>query len=112
MEKRKFVRVASRFMVWYQTIDENELSFGKPMSKNISAGGILLEMEEPLKVGTFLSLKFKLPDSPREILVKGKVVRMQRLESGKMDTGIEFSSIEGEDMEMLEKMASEGTPLP
>ncbi|MDD5067362.1 MAG: PilZ domain-containing protein [bacterium] len=106
MEKRKFIRIDSQFIVWYQTIDEDELSFGRPQSKNISAGGILLELDESLKAGTCISLKFKLPNMDREVLAQGRVVRQQRLGSGKIDTGIEFTTISGEDEDLIAKLGS------
>jgi len=36
--KRQFMRINSEFFVWYQTIEEDEVSFGKTASKDVSAG--------------------------------------------------------------------------
>ena len=99
MDDRKFVRIKSKFNVWYQTIDEEDISFGKPSSKDISAGGILLEMEEPPEsVGTLLMIKFDIPDYDKKIQAKGRVVRTKKLESGSFDVGIQFTDISEEDM--------------
>ena len=101
MEQREFVRIKSDFVVWYQTIDEDDFSFGKPLSKDVSAGGILLVMEEGERVGTLLSMKFKIPDYEKEIKAEGRVIRLKKLESGKFDVGIEFLEIAKEDMQAI-----------
>ena len=106
MEKRNFVRIESDFVVWYQTIDEDDVSFGKPKSKNVSAGGIRLEMEDTEKVGSNLRIKFKIPQYPKEIEAKGKVVWVKRIETNKFEIGIEFSNINREDMEAINKFAA------
>ena len=102
MDDRKFIRIKSDFNVWYQTIDEEDISFGKPSSKDISAGGILLEMDEPPEsVGTPLLIKFNIPDYDKKIQAKGRIVRTRKLESGNFDVGIQFTDISEEDMSAI-----------
>lgn len=42
--------------------------------RNISLGGVFIEMEEPVSFGTELTLEFDLPVAPRHIRCKGFVV--------------------------------------
>lgn len=105
MEKRKFVRIKSDFCVWYQTIDEDDVSFGRPQSKDISAGGILLEMEDAERVGATIIMKFKIPSNENEINAKGRVVRVHRLEGQKFEIGIEFTEIDPDDMRLIQNLA-------
>ena|SRR3989338_9319581 len=51
-----------------------EEAFQTFYSENISEGGVFLRTEKPLKVGTMLDLHFSLPNSPRMIYAKGKVI--------------------------------------
>lgn len=106
MEKRQFMRVSSEFFVWYQTIEEDEVSFGKTASKDISAGGIRLELEEPEIMGTCLLMKFQIPNREQNVLAKGKVVWVNKLENGKNEIGIQFYDISEADMSLINEFAS------
>ena len=105
MNQRKFIRIRSDFVVWYQTIDEDDLSFGRPQAVDISAGGILLEMDEGERIGTLLSMKFKIPNYEKEIKAEGRVVRLKRLETNKFEIGIEFLKISDEDIQAINSLA-------
>ena len=107
MEKRQFLRIKSDFCIWYQTIDEDDVSFGRPQTKNISAGGILLEMEEGERVGATIMMKFQLPGYENEINAKGKIVRVTRIEAQRFEIGIEFIEIAPEDMQAINSLADE-----
>ncbi len=106
MENRKFVRVDAKLIIWYQTLEEDEISFGKPLSKNVSAGGILLELDDNLHVNTNLAIKFKIPNHEKDLHIKGKVVWSKKLDSGKTDVGIEFVAITDEDRKIIDEYAS------
>lgn len=106
-EKRKFVRIPIDFKIWYQTIyEEGDFTFGKEPSKNISAGGIQLEMEEVEHVGANLLMKIRIPDHEKEIIAKGKVVWTRRINSEKYDVGVEFYEILPEDMQTINNFAA------
>ncbi len=51
------------------------MEFGEcnAMARNISAGGILVEIQEPLPLGTQVSVHFWMPDSQAQILARGEV---------------------------------------
>ena len=106
MVERNYVRVKSDFLVWYQTVDEDDISFGKPASKNVSAGGILLEMEEEERVGSLLKMKFKIPDHDKDILADGKVAWVKRIAIGIYEIGIEFTKITEEDMAAISRLVN------
>ncbi len=56
------------------------------ISRNISIGGLLLRVDDPVPVRTRVSLTMAVEDPrlrhPIRLLGKGKVVRVERLESG------------------------------
>jgi hypothetical protein len=56
------------------------------ISKNVSIGGLLLRVNDPVPVRTRVSLTLAVEDPrlrrPVRLLGKGKVVRVERLESG------------------------------
>jgi c-di-GMP-binding flagellar brake protein YcgR len=96
-ERRKYVRLKACVAVKYTVV-------GKPgtvtvSSKNISAGGLCLLVEEELAKDTPLQLEFRLPDLNNPIGALGRVVWQRRFESkGErskvyFETGIEFTGI-------------------
>ncbi|MBN1897720.1 MAG: PilZ domain-containing protein [Spirochaetes bacterium] len=104
MEKRRFVRMKSQFCVWYQTIDKSNVYFDRPLSKDISPVGLLIELDKKEEEGSFLMMKFKLPSLKRNISVKGQVVRVKKIGDHKYDVGIEFTDINEEDMVAIRKL--------
>jgi hypothetical protein len=56
------------------------------LSSNVSLGGLLLKVDDPLPVRTQVNLKMSVHDSrlrrPVQLLGKGAVVRVEQLESG------------------------------
>ena len=60
-------------------------------TKDISQGGICLEVKRKLSVGTILRLDFDLPgDKPEHIEALGRVVWQRPKEDGTYSTGIKF----------------------
>ncbi len=43
------------------------------MARNISAGGILIEMPDPMPLGTAVRVHFFMPDSQATIIARGEV---------------------------------------
>ena len=91
-ERRKFVRLKAIVEVKYVVI-------GKPgqmkvFSKNVSAGGLCILMEERLDKDTPLQLHIKIPDLKEPIRALGRVVWQQESDQpGKLNTGVEFVGI-------------------
>src|SRR5262245_7572171 len=67
-------RQAMRFETAFPVILSSE-SFGEcnAMARNISSGGILLEVQEPLPLGTEVRIHFMLPESMATIVARGEV---------------------------------------
>lgn len=93
MDKRKYIRVKSEFYVWYQTFDDDDFSFGKPLSINISEGGMLLKTMHFIKVGTLILTKFSLPSEKADIDVLGKIVWVKKYDSKHYFVGVQFEGI-------------------
>ena len=67
-------RQAMRFETVFPVILSSE-HFGEcnAMARNISSGGILLEISEPLPLGTEVRVHFAMPDSQASIVARGEV---------------------------------------
>ena len=67
-------RQAMRFETAFPVILSSE-TFGEcnAMARNISAGGILLEVSEPLPLGTEVRVHFAMPESMATIVARGEV---------------------------------------
>jgi hypothetical protein len=67
-------RRALRFEKVFPVIVSTD-SFGdfNAMARNISAGGILLEVQEPLPLGTPVRILFWMPESQASIIARGEV---------------------------------------
>ena len=107
MDTRKFKRVKSDIVAWFEVMDTNETVFGRPKVGDVSAGGIRLEMSECRKEGDLMKLKFNLPGSDNEINAIGKVQWCHELESGVFDLGIEFVEIASCDMDAINNYAGD-----
>jgi hypothetical protein len=67
-------RHALRFEKVFPVIVSSD-AFGEvnAMARNISAGGILLEVAEPLPLGTLVRIHFWMPESQAQIVARGEV---------------------------------------
>ncbi len=67
-------RQAMRFETAFPVILSSE-AFGEcnAMARNISSGGILLEVQEPLPLGTEVRVHFMMPESMATIVARGEV---------------------------------------
>src|SRR5687767_8653275 len=65
--------------------------------RNISLGGVFIEMEDPLAFGAEIALEFTVPVAPRTIRCKGFVVWSTRTHPdrvpGKMGVGVRLMDI-------------------
>ncbi len=100
-ERRKFPRKASKIKVKLEVVGSKGLVFEAFLpSADVSIGGVFLESEFFLKLGTELLVVFNLPDIPEVVRVKGFVVRQVRPSTGtkNLRTGfaIEFSEFVGD----------------
>ncbi len=70
MDKRQ----ALRFLTAFPVVLSSE-AFGEcnAVARNISSGGILLELQEPLPLGTQVRVHFSAADSSASIVARGEV---------------------------------------
>ena len=105
MNKRQAMRFETVFPVILSSDNFGECN---AMARNISSGGILLEISEPLPLGTEVRVHFAMPDSQASIVARGEVKNHYFLNFS--DAGgqrsltgmaVRFTSFEAEASEML-----------
>ncbi len=105
-EKRLFPRKPIRTQVVFENEDsEGVLYF---FSTDISLGGIFIESDIPIKVGTQVFLRFHVDTDPRPIQATGEVVRVMRDQSDaeaqtKMGIGIRFLYLHPMDRDKIDR---------
>jgi len=89
MERRKFPRINIATNVSYAVVIPD---YEKGTTKDISEGGMCLEMKRKVAIGTILRLEFDLPgDNPEHIEALGRVMWQKPGETlGVYATGIKF----------------------
>ncbi len=100
-ERRRFKRKEALICVDY----ENAEQFLRDYAINISLGGIFLQTDSPLPVGTTLKLFFSIPELDDLIETTGEVVWVKKSENGnKGGMGIRFNDLTDEAKEKLERV--------
>jgi len=107
-EKRKYLRLDLNVRVNWKKIDDTADVVGEfpDTTRNISAGGFCLNMNEQLQIGDRLQIRMELP-SKKFISAQGRVVWIREFEIDRRtdkktyDTGIEFTEIGNEDREEI-----------
>ena len=89
IERRRSPRTPLVVHVRYRTVDALFAEF----SRNINEGGIFIETECPVGLGTLVDLEFELPGQGEPI---GALGRVMRLENGNPRTGmaVEFEQLD------------------
>lgn len=73
-DKRVQPRIEMRFDKAVPVIVGSEIyGDSSGIARNISLGGMLVEMFEPLPLGSFVTVHFRMPDSPGDIVVRAEV---------------------------------------
>jgi Tfp pilus assembly protein PilZ len=70
MEKRRNHRMDKAFPVSIRSENFGECC---TVARNISAGGIMVEVTDPLPLGTEVQVFFSMPESPTRIVARGEV---------------------------------------
>ena len=95
MKNRKHLRVPIPVQVRLKR--ENSDTFEKTTIKDISWGGVLLDLNEQPAMGTRLLIEFDMPDQSVTVEIWGKVVRVNNDDQGKVDgVGVEFDELDHE----------------
>lgn len=110
-EKRLYPRKPIRTQVVFENEDsEGVLYF---FSTDISAGGLFLETDLPIRLGTQVFLRFSLMPKARPIQATGEVVRVMRDQNeggdGKLGVGIRFIYIHPLDRELIQDFIGPAT---
>lgn len=107
-ERRRTARVPVRIQIQYQTADQ----FFKDYIQNLSLGGIFIETDSPLSVGTHLRVQFCLPGMQEPISTDGVVVHRLHVGGGtnprKGGMGIKFSDLDSGSRGILESYLQQG----
>ncbi len=104
-EKRLYPRRPIRTQVVFENEDsEGVLYF---FSTDISVGGLFIESDVPIRLGTQVFLRFSLTPHSKPIQATGEVVRVMRNEKqpegrGKVGIGIHFIYIHPLDRELIQ----------
>ncbi len=107
---RKEKRLYPRRPIRTQVVFENEDSEGVLyfFSKDVSAGGLFLESDIPIRLGTQVFLRFSLTAKSKPIQATGEVIRVMRDKKGadgkeKVGIGIQFIYIHPLDRELIQE---------
>jgi len=104
-EKRRHARFPVKIRIRYRTTG----GFFQDYAQNLSIGGIFIETDDPLPMGTRLSLEFCLPDLDSAIRTDGVVVHRipGRRAGGSTEggMGIQFSELDDKNRKLLEEYA-------
>ncbi len=101
-EKRLYPRRPIRTQVVFE--DENREGVLYFFSTDVSAGGLFLESNTPVKLGTQVFLRFSLIPQAKPIQATGEVVRVMKdeREPGKVGIGIHFVYIHPLDRQLIQ----------
>jgi hypothetical protein len=101
-DKRQYTRLDLTLPIKYIPCDENGYIIDDQrdgLIRDISLGGVMLEMKERRSPGEFLLLNLLIKHSP--IQIKGRIMHIKDLKSGAWLAGIEFTEIEERDLRVI-----------
>ena len=103
-EKRRYVRLNAYVnVVWRKMADPVQPSTPQDdMAMNISEGGICLNINEKVEVGSFLGVTLQLPHQ-KVIHAKGRVqwIKESEVVTKRYDVGLEFLDISSQDRDEI-----------
>jgi len=89
MDKRRNIRVDYNIAVEIQELGMQVKPVLTATTKSLSIGGILLESQNPLEIGSKIQINIAL-DSANPLLIIGTVIRSDEMESSNYETSIAF----------------------
>lgn len=118
-EKRQYRRIPLGATVNFQELTfQKEGEAAHTVYKDVSVGGLLVECDKPLPLGTLLKLELKVPGwgrhqnrfgppgegDLRPLVAVGEVVRLEKLEEdGGYELGVKFLNVYPDDLAALVK---------
>lgn len=100
-DQREFPRVVSVNLVSARPTDEGDEDQSMGRTRNLSLGGILMEVHRYYPLSSVLSLQIALGENI--ITPQGRVVRLQELANNRVEMGIKFTEISEKDREALHR---------
>lgn len=92
-EQRGFERFSSDMPIWIRVLNDPASEYQLVETANISAGGLLFEVDYRLKMGERLNVQFELPQST-DLIKAIAVVRHTAEQDGSFHTGVQFETVE------------------
>jgi diguanylate cyclase (GGDEF)-like protein len=89
MDKRRDIRVNYNIAVEIQELSMQVKPVMTATTKSLSIGGILLESQQPLEIGSKIQINIAF-DSAKPLLIIGTVIRSDKTESSNYETSIAF----------------------
>lgn len=110
-ERRKYRRLKAEVKVEISYTDpEKDVTSltTAPVSRDISAGGLLVRHTSALPIGSEIVVKFILPSEKRYVMTFARVVRVDVVEERKLyDIGLCFVNTRDQDIERINKYVSD-----
>jgi c-di-GMP-binding flagellar brake protein YcgR len=104
-ERRKFIRLDTSVKIRYKVLmpidNQNNTN-----SRDLSTGGVKIEVKEPIKPNTVLWLEIDLPSEADPLQAKGEVVWQEKIsnaENSRYEMGIKFLEMDLNDRNKLNK---------
>ncbi len=99
-ERRRFTRIPRSLVTYYRRLDEG-VPERAAVTRDVSRGGILVELDPPVDVGEMLALEMVLGDAEPPVNLVGRVVRVNA-----EGTAIEFVQLDGVDVDRIHRFVS------
>lgn len=94
-EKRRYIRTDTSIPMTLRLREGKDAREIQSITRNISATGMMIELQEQLPIGTEIKIDLSTPDSANPVHCSGKVVWSAPIsEGGRYNSGIAFSNIE------------------
>ena len=100
-ERREFPRIVSVNLVSCKQIDEGDADESMGRTRNLSMGGMLLEVHKYYPLSSVIELQIALGE--KIVRPVGRVVRLQELEGNMVEMGIKFTELSEADREALKE---------
>ncbi|MBI1977448.1 MAG: Flp pilus assembly complex ATPase component TadA [Candidatus Omnitrophica bacterium] len=114
VDRRAFIRLDVQVTIRYRVLSLSDLEKKnlKPeqysVTKNLSAGGLVFEANEQLKISSILELEIELPKVKETIACHAKTVRVMETEQeGKFDIAVCFLDLSGADRAKLDQFVKD-----
>jgi c-di-GMP-binding flagellar brake protein YcgR len=102
---RKYVRARVKLPVWYTREDAVGARIAEPKQAeaiDLGGGGVRLATDEDLPLGTVLLLRFRVPATDRELVMRGRIVlSFYNANEQRFFHGIAFTQIDPRDQDEI-----------